>query len=187
MQRIGLVDLGGPVVHRQRDERRALRRQGGDLDPAGERQRNVLGPRRLEAPLDERVYHPDRVAVGEVGLHRDLGPDLLAGGDQQRRVVGLGVENRPHPVPHPRRRVQVDVGGQPRGLREAVGHPDRDRFLEAEVVAEVVGELGEHRQLGRPGVAEDRRHPPLPKELEACLADCRHQPGRYRPLDSDSA
>ena len=103
----------------------------------GEGQRHVLGARRLVGPLDQRVRHPGRVAVGQVGLQGDLGARLLAGGDQQRRVVGLGVEDRPHRVADPGRGVEVDDGGPAGGLGEAVGHPDHDRLLEAEHVAEV--------------------------------------------------
>ena len=101
---VAVVDLDVPVVHRHRDEDGAARRQAGEVDAVRERQRHVLGPRRLVAPLDERVRHPRRVAVGQVGLQRDLRPHLLAGGDQQRRVVGLGVEDRAHRVADARAR-----------------------------------------------------------------------------------
>jgi hypothetical protein len=144
------------------------------VDRPREGVRNVLGPRRLETRLDERVNDPGRVAVRQVGLHRDLGAHLLPSGHHQGRVVRLGIEDRPHSVPHPRGRVQVDVGRAPGGLREAVRHPDRNRLLEPEDVPEVVRELGEHRQLGRAGVSEDRRHAVLPEELECDLADARH-------------
>ena len=143
--------------------------------PRASASRHVLGPRRLEGPLDQRVRHPRRVAVGQVGLHRHLGAHLLPGGDQQRRVVRLGVEDRPHGVADARRGVQVDVRGAPRSLRVAVGHPDRHRLLQAEHVAEVLGEVGQHRQLGRAGVAEDRRHAVLAEEVEGCFAHDRHR------------
>ena len=83
----------------------------GEVGAVGERERHVLGARRLVAPLDQRVRHAGRVAVGEVGLHRDLRADLLAGGDQQRRVVGLRVEDRAHRVADAGRGVQVDERG----------------------------------------------------------------------------
>ena len=141
---------------------------------------HVLRARRLEAPLDEGMDDARRVLVGQVGLHRDVGPDLLARRHHERRVVRLGVEDRAHPVADPRGRVQVDVGRAARGLGVAVGHADRDRLLQAEDVAEVVRELGEHRQLGRAGVAEDRRHPVLPEELEGDLADAAQDPDPNR-------
>jgi hypothetical protein len=71
--------------------------------------------------------------------------------------------------------VQVDVGRSARGLGVSIGHPDGDGLLQAEQVPEVVGELGEHRQLGRAGVAEDRRHPMLPEELERDLSNAVHR------------
>jgi hypothetical protein len=120
-----------------------------------------------------------RVLVGQVGLHRDVGANLLAGRHDEGRMVRLGVEDRAHPVADPRRGVQVDVRRAARCLRVAVGHPDRHGLLEPEHVAEVIGELGEHRQLGRAGVAEDRRHPVLPEELEGDLANGAHGPGPY--------
>ena len=80
----------------------------------------------------------------------------------------------PIPLPTPGRRVEVDVGRPAGGLRVAVGHPDRHGLLQPEDVAEVVGELGEHRQLRRAGVAEDRRHPVLAEELERSFPDCAH-------------
>ena len=80
---------------------------------AADRGGHVLGARRLEAPLDERVRHARGVAVGQVGLHRDLGADLLAGGDEQRRVVGLRVEDRAHRVADAGRGVEVDVATVP--------------------------------------------------------------------------
>ena len=172
--RLGLVHLGLPVVHRKRDEGRAARRDRRRVDPVSQRQRNVLGSRGLVAPLHEGVHDAGRVAVGQVGVHRHLGADLLARGDEQRRLVRLRVEERPHRVAHPGRGVQVDVGDPARGLGVPVGHPDHNGLLQPEHVAKVVGELRQHRQLGRAGVAEDRRHPVLAKELEGRLADGGH-------------
>ena len=174
MGRLRRLRLRGPVVHRQGDEDGAAWGEPGEVDSVGEGEGDVLGARRLEGPLDERVRHPGRVAVGEVRLHRHLGPHLLTGGDQQRRFIRLGIEDRPHPVPDPRRGVQVDVGGVPGCLRVAVGHADGYRLLEAEDVAEVLGEVGEHRQLGRPRVAEDRRHAVLAEQLEGGVAHRGH-------------
>ena len=175
-RRLGVagIDLDPPVVHRQRDEDGTARRQAGEVGAVGEGQRHVLGPRRLVRPLDQRVRHPRRVAVGQVRLQGHLRPCLLAGGDQQRRVVGLGVEDRSHRVADAGRGVEVDHGGLAGGLGEAVGHPDHDRLLQAEHVAEVRGVVGEHRQLGRAGVAEHRRHPVGAEEVERRVADRRH-------------
>ena len=48
--------------------------------------------------------------------------------------------------------VEVHDRRAPAGLRVPVGHPDRDRLLEPEHVAKVVGEVGEHRQPVEPGL-----------------------------------
>ena len=172
--RRGLVGLLLPVVHRDRDERGAARRQRREVDGAGERRRHVLRARGLEAPLHVGVRHAHGVAVGEVRLRRDVRAHLLAGGEQQRRLVGLGVEDRAHRVAQARRGVQVGVGHAARRLRVAVGHPHDHRLLQAEDVPEVLGEAREHRQLGRARVAEDGRHPPRAEEVEGGVADGRH-------------
>ncbi len=67
----------------------------------------------------------------------------------------------------------------PGGLGVAVGHPDHDRLLQAEHVAEVGREVGEHRQLGRARVAEHRRHPVGAEEVEGGFADSRHRTEPY--------
>ena len=172
--RLGVVGLDVPVVHRDRDERRAAGRQGGVVDGAGQRRRHVLGARGLVAPLDERVRHAGGVAVGEVRLHGHVGADLLAGGDEQRSLVGLGVEEGAHGVAHARGGVQVHVRDAARGLGVAVGHAHGHRLLEPQDVAEVRGVIGQHRQLGGARVAEHRRHAAGAEELEGGLADGAH-------------
>ena len=174
---IRVVDVGLPVVHRDRDERGPLRRHRRQVGGPGERQGDVLGAGRLVAPLDQRVRHAGRVAVGQVGLDGDERAALLSRRDHQRRVVGLGVEDRPHRVADPGRGVQIDQRRASAGLRVAVGHPDHDRLLEPEDVVEVVGEVLEHRQLRRPRVPEHRRHPVGAEEVEGGFADAAHGAG----------
>ena len=99
------VDLGAPVVHRDRDEHRALAAAAiARWAPRAMRVRDVLGARRLVAPLHQRMRHAGRVAVREVRLERHQRARLLPGGDEQRRVVRLGVEDRAHPVADARAR-----------------------------------------------------------------------------------
>ena len=168
------IGLGVPVIHRDRDERRSPRRQRRVVDRPGQRAGDILGPRRLVAPLDIGLGPDDGVAVGQVGLDRDLGPDLLAGGDHQRRLVGLRVEDGADGVADPGGGVEVDMRGATAGLRVAVGHAHHDELLQAEHVGEVLREVGEHRQLGRAGVAEDRGHPVRPEQIERRFADSGH-------------
>ena len=66
------VGLLVPVVHRDRDEGGPARRQHRVVDGPGHRPGNVLRPRRLVAPLDVGLGADDGVAVGQVGLDRDL-------------------------------------------------------------------------------------------------------------------
>ena len=169
------VGLGVPVVHGDGDERRALGGQHRVVNGTGDRARDVLGARGLVAPFHIGLGADGGIAVGEVGLDGDLGPDLLAGGDHQRRLVGLGVEDPADGVAHARGGVEVDVRGAAAGLREPVGHTHHHQFLEAEHVGEIVGEVGEHRQLGRAWVAEDRRHAVGPEQVERRFTNACHR------------
>ena len=58
----------------------------------------------------------------------DLSADLLAGGDDERRLVGLRGEDGADRVAHAGRRVQVDVGRPSGRLRIPVRHA-HDRLL----------------------------------------------------------
>ncbi len=169
-----------PVVHRHRHEHGAPWWKRRGVRSAGQRMRDVLRAGRLVAPLHQRVGHPRGVAVGEVGLQRHQRAVLLARGHHQRRVVRLRVEDRPHPVAQPRRGVQVDECRASRRLGVPVGHPDRHRLLQAEHVAEVLRELGQHRQLRGAGVAEHRGHAPLAQQLVRRLSDRLHVRNRTR-------
>ena len=171
---VGRLDLDRPVVHRDRDERGAGRRQLRIVNRARDRVGHVGRPQRLVAPLHVGLGNLDRVAIGEVGLQPDELARLLAGRHQQRRLVGLRVEDRADAVADAGGRVKVDVRDVAAGLRVTVGHADRDRLLQAEHVAEVGRERAQHRQLGRSRVAEDRRHPALAEEVEGRVADGRH-------------
>ena len=161
-----LVGLGVPVVHRDRHERRAPGRQRGVMDRAADRARDVLRARRLVTPLHVGLRPDGGVAVGQQRLVGDLSSDLLAGGDHQRRLVRHRVEDPADRVADPGRGVQVHVGRAAGRLRVPVRHPDDHKLLEAEDVREIVGKVGQHRQLGRAGVAENRRHPVGAEQVE---------------------
>ena len=146
----------------------------GAMDGLREGERHVGGAHGLVRPLDVGLGHLHRIAVGEVRLHRDQRARLLARGDEQGRLVGMRVEERAHAVAHARSGVQVDVRHAAARLREAIGHSHRDRLLQPQYVAEVLGERSQHRQLGRAGVAEDGAHTALTQQLERGLADSCH-------------
>ena len=136
--------------------------------------RDVLGTRRLVRPFDVRLGGQGGIPVRQVGLDRDLRAGLLPRGDHERRLVRLCVEDPTHGIAHPRGRVQVDVGRPPRGLREAVGHPHHNELLQAQHIREVLRKAGEHGQLGRPRVAEDRRHPVSAEQRKSCFTNVGH-------------
>ncbi|MCY1377233.1 hypothetical protein D9M69_647930 [compost metagenome] len=66
-----------------------------------------------------------------------------------------GVGQRAHAVAGAGGGVQVDEGGLAAGQGEAVGHAHHRALVQAEDVAEVLGEVLEERQLVGAGVAED--------------------------------
>jgi hypothetical protein len=145
------------------------------VDRARERLRDVLGPRRLVAPLHIRRRDARRIAVGQVRLHRDLRTHLLARGEEQRRLVRACIEDAADRVAHARSSVQVGVAHRPARLREAVRHAHHHQLLQAQHVAEVIREVLQHSQLRRARVAEDACHPMRAQQLERRLADARHQ------------
>ncbi len=132
------------------------------MDRACERVRDVLGARGLVAPLDERMGHASGIAVGQVCLQGHQRAVLLTGGYHQRALVGLGVEDRSHPVAHSRGGVEVHERRPARGLGIAVGEPDDRGLLQPEHVAEVAGNsvsIGSSVEPGLPNtvVIECRR------------------------------
>ncbi len=168
-----------PVVDRNRDERGSARLLHRHVVGAGDRRRDVFPARRLAAPLHVRIRQPGRVGGIQERLVRQDRSRLLAGGDDQRRAVPVGGEDVPHRVADARRRVQVDERRVTGGLREAVGHPHHHRLLQAQHVAEIVGEVLEQRQLGRPGIPEHRGHPELAQQADDGVANGRHAGGNY--------
>jgi hypothetical protein len=70
--------------------------------------------------------------------------------------------------------VQVDQRRLAARAREAVGHADDDRLVEAEHVAEPFGQRLEHRQLGRAGIAEQAVDPEVLEHAEGGFSDGRH-------------
>ena len=167
----GRVEHDVPVVHRDRHEHRAPRRAGRDVDRAGQHGRDVGRAGRLEGELDRGARQHRRVRVREQGLEVHHRPHLLPGRDHQRRTVGGRVDQGADGVADAGRGVQVDQGRTPAGLGVPVGHADDRGLLQPEDVPEVVGELGEHGELGGPGVAEDRGHPVGPEHLQRGLPD----------------
>src|SRR5215210_314264 len=78
--------------------------------------------------------------------------------------------------------MQVDEGYFAGPLGVAVSHPQGARLLQAQHVAEVLGEVTQERQLGRSRVAEDGRYPELAQKIERCLAYRRHRVPLLLPI-----
>ncbi len=171
---LGGVHLDVPVIHRYRDHHRTAGRQHRQVDRMGDRERHVFCGRRFEGVLDVRVGDPGRVAVGQVRLEGHQRAHLLSDSDHDRRVVRLGVENRPDGIAEAGGRVEVDQGRLAGDLGVAVGHRHHRSFLEAEYVFEVVGVVLKHRQLGRAGVAEHPGHPMLAEKVKGRFTHGRH-------------
>lgn len=151
-----------------------MRRGFGELGGAGECGGHVRGARGLVRPFHGGLREERRLGVGEQGLHREHGTDLLAGGDHHGGAVGAGVEDGAHGVPGAGAGVQVHQGGGTGGEGEAVGHADHDRLLEAQYVPEVFREPLEHGQFGRSGIAEHRGHATGPENIQDRFSNRAH-------------
>jgi hypothetical protein len=73
--------------------------------------------------------------------------------------------------PTPTAECRLTKAGVAGRRREAVGHSDDDRLLQAEHVFEVGREVEEERQLGRAGIAEDAPHAERAQQVQHGLAD----------------
>ncbi len=143
-----------PVVDRYRDEGRSARRLHCDVIGARDRRRHIFRPRRLDAEFDVRPWEFRRALGIEKRIQRHDRARLLARGDDQRRLVTVGVEDITHRIADAGRGMQIDEAGVAARLRIAVGHADDGGFLQAQHVVDVVGPVAEERQFGRPGIAE---------------------------------
>jgi hypothetical protein len=119
----------------------------------------------LIRPLDPRPRHHRRLGVREIRLEQEHLARLLAGGDDERRLVLERGAQVAHRVPEADTGMKVDERRPARRLREAVGHRDDRGLLEPEDVPEVRGVVREERLLRRAEVAEDRRQPVRAKQV----------------------
>lgn len=160
-----------PVVDRDRHEHGAARLLHRDAVRARDRGRHVLRPRRLDAPFHVRLRQLGGLRRAEERIERQNRARLLARGDDQRGAVLERGKQIAHCVADTRRRMQVDDRRIAGGLCMAVGHPDHDGFVQAEHVAEIVGEVAEHWQLGRTGITEHAVDAELPEQVDDRVAD----------------
>ncbi|MFO1400476.1 MAG: hypothetical protein U1F30_04575 [Steroidobacteraceae bacterium] len=160
-----------PVVDGDGDEGGPARRLHRHVVRPGDGRRHVLGPRRLAGPLHVGAREFSGPLRVQEGLVRQDRPGLLAGRDDQRRLVAVGGEQVAERVADAGSRMQVDQRGPARCLGEAVGHAEDHGLLQPQHVAEALGEVAEHRQLGGAGVAEDRGEAEAAQQLEGRCPD----------------
>ena len=70
---------------------------------------------------------------------------------------------------------RLTSAGLPRRAGKTVGHRHHHRFLERRARSGIVREALEHRQLGRAGIAEDRRHSEVAEQSENGVPDVGHR------------
>ena len=168
-----LVRLGGPVVHRDDHECRAA---GGHrlVARAGDRARHILRPHRLVDPHRVLAREPVQ-APGEKRLEGEMAPVLLADEDDERRAVDAGGGQRADRVPEPGRGVEDRERGLVAPDRPAGRHAHHRGLVQAEDEAQVVRQVGEQMELGRPGVREECGQPLLAQDLEGGVAHGAHR------------
>ena len=143
-----------PVIDRHRDEGRPARWLHRHVIGARDRGRHIFGARRLDAVFHIRLRKLGRALGIEKRQQRHDRARLLAAGDDERRLVAIGVENVAHRIADAGRRMQIDKTGVAGRLRVAVGHADDGGLMQAEHVVDVIGPVVEERQFGRAGIAE---------------------------------
>ena len=126
------VDLGLGVqhVHRQRQEDRALRRLGGDLERAAQRARHVVGVLDLVRPLGDRLRHLDQ-RPGQVRLLEQHAARRLAGVDAPAASCrSARCASCPSALPRPGAMCSSTNDGPPGQARVGVGHADGDALVQ---------------------------------------------------------
>ena len=149
-----------PIVHGDREEDRAARRQHREVIGARDGRGNVFGAERLVGPLYVGLHDLDG-AADEERLGENLAAVLLAGGDDERSLAEMRVDERGKAVAGAGDRVEIHEGGFVAREGVAEGHAGGDAFVQAEDVLEAGRHVLEERQLARTGIAEDGGHPKI--------------------------
>ena len=141
---------------------------------SGDRAGDVRRSRGLGRPdgivARETIERATRQERGE----GELAAVLLADDDHEGNPVVARARDRVHGVPEPRCRVEVDERGSSSAERVAGCDPYDRPLVQGEHEAEVVGKVAEERDLGRPRVAEHRRHPVPAHDVEGRVAHGGH-------------
>ena len=168
--------VGGlaPVAHRHDHEGGSPARRGGVVGALDRGRHVVRGGRGLDRH-GVRARQPVQ-PPGQERLVGEVPPVLLADDDDQRRAVDTRGREAAHARAEPRRRVQQDERRLAPGDRVAARHPDHGALVQAEDEAQVVGQAGQERDLGRARIGEHRRQPAAAEEVEGRVAD---EPGHW--------
>ena len=105
---------------------------------------------------------------------------MLAGGDHQRRVASIRVNDAGKAIAGAGDRVQIHEGGLVRCHCVAEGHSSGCALVQAENVAEVRGHILQEREFARAGVAKNAGHAQIAQDLVGCLSHCGHF---WTPID----
>ena len=146
-------------VDRQRDEHRALRRVGRDLEGAAQDRRDLVGALDLHAPLGHGRCHRDEI----MAEHRIREPHprvLLARGHDHRRIGLERAVERADAVAEPGGDMEVGDGGAADGLRIETRGAHRDALMQRHDVFDLrkCRQAVEQRRFRRSGIAEDMTH-----------------------------
>ena len=95
-------------VHRQRDEDRAHRRRGGDLDRPPQHAQQRASGRRRASPTWSPARAIDDEVGGHLGVHRVVADARLAGDHDERRVAALGLVHHADAVAEADAAVELD-------------------------------------------------------------------------------
>ena len=146
-------------VDRQRDEHRAFRRIGRDLEGAAQDRRDLVGAFDLHAPFGDGRRHRDEV-VAEQRTRKPHPRILLARGRHHRRIRLERAVERADAVAEPRRDMEIGDHGAAARLRIETRGGHRDALVQRHHIVELRegGQAVEQRRLGGAGIAEDMAH-----------------------------
>ena len=175
--------LGGPVVHRHDHERRLRAPWPPRGTPA--RSRRAHPAARPGSPTHTGYSPPSPRSLparngSAARCRRSCWPTTTTSGARLARAVA----SAPTALPRPAVVWRTARAGRAGAERPAGGHADDRALVQAEHEAELVGEIREERDLGRPRIREQRGEAVLAEDVEGRVADgsCRHGAQAYTQI-----
>ena len=162
-------------VHRQRQKHWPSGGRPRNREGAPNRLPQVFAAPDFAGPFDDGRGETHEIA-GQPGFAHQMPGILLARGDDERRLAGLGGDQHAHRVAEAAHRVQIDEADLAAGQRPTVGHADRRRLLQPKYVGEVgsVDERIHQRHFGRTGIAENVCNAFVAQDVDEDVAGERH-------------